>query len=141
MLPERRRTHLWGEAISCLIGASASLRLCYQVLQQSSLKSLKNRRFHIYDLYMNAIYNPVYTVYIRHIYTHARACAFLFKRAQKKKRPSQAVKRPFFGKRGTLHPTKRSGADGTAKARERVQGARYKHAQKHGRVVCMTFGK
>lgn len=79
---------------------------------------------------MNAIYNPVYTVYIRHIYARMRARAHSYLCARKrKKRPAQAVKRPFFGFRGTLHTTKRSGSDGAAKARERVQGARYKRAK------------
>ena len=79
---------------------------------------------------MNAIYNPVYTVYIRHIYARMRARAHSYLGARKrKKRPTQAVKRPFFGFRGTLHTTKRNGTDGAAKARERVQGARYKRAK------------
>ena len=91
---------------------------------------------------MNAIYNPVYTVYIRRIYAHARAHAHSYLGARKKKkRPTQAVKPPFFGKRGTLHTTKRRGADGDAKARELVQGARYKRDKNHRRVVCITFGK
>lgn len=79
---------------------------------------------------MNAIYNPVYTVYIRHIYAHARAHAHSYLGARKrKKRPTQAVKRPFFGFRGTLHTTKRNDADGAEPTRERVQGARYKRAK------------
>lgn len=79
---------------------------------------------------MNAIYNPVYTVYIRHIYARMRARAHSYLGARKrKKRPTQAVKRPFFGFRGTLHTTKRNDADGVEPTRERVQGARYKRAK------------
>ena len=79
---------------------------------------------------MNAIYNPVYTVYIRHIYARMRARAHSYLGARKrKKRPTQAVKRPFFGFRVTLHTTKRNDADGAEPTRERVQGARYKRAK------------
>ena len=79
---------------------------------------------------MNAIYNPVYTVYIRHIYARMRARAHSYLGARKrKKRPTQAVKRPFFGFRCTLHTTKRNDADGAEPTRERVQGARYKRAK------------
>lgn len=85
---------------------------------------------------MNVIYNPVYTVYIRHIYARMRARAIpIYVCAKEKKRPTQAVKRPFFGFRGTLHTTKRNGTVGAAKARERVQGARYKRAKT--RESCM----